>query len=132
MLTFIQFLEELATDELTIPASDMERMVSHFGTAVRGMGHLNSEGGLAIPIKVIQNAIARFEGHDLSEAVRELKSDKQLAEMLRLSEASVLIGHITDAYREYFRELMTRYQNSSNPDESNRLRDQLVREVFGS
>jgi hypothetical protein len=52
--------------------------------------------------------------------------------MLEDSSAVSLIKKVAEAYRRQFRELMTAYQNAGDPEETIRLRDQLVGEVFGS
>ena len=64
------------------------------------------------------------------EAVQELKTG-QFTEMPNSSAAVALIEKITDIYPRYFRDLMSRYQKTSDPLEAMYLRDQLVREVFG-
>jgi len=51
--------------------------------------------------------------------------------MFKTSSAMSLIEKIADAYHRHFRHLMTHYQDTKDPSETIRLRDRLVREVFG-
>ncbi len=133
-MTLIQYLEELTDTErvITVPADEVERLVHHFGDRVRAMGRWNAsgDGSLQIPEIVIRQAAMQFQNHILEEAVQELKTE-HFAQMLQSSAASSFIEAIADAYRLYFRDLMTRYQNSHDPRKSVQLRDQLVKEVFG-
>ena len=66
----------------------------------------------------------------LVEAVHELKAES-LSTMFKTSSAMSLIEKIADAYHRHFRHLMTHYQDTKDPSETIRLRDRLVREVFG-
>ena len=129
VLTLIQYLEELTDAErvITVPADEVERLVHRFGDRVRAMGRWNagSDGSLQIPESVIRQAAMQFQNHVLVEAVGELKAER-LGQILQSSAASSFIEAVADAYRLYFRNLMTRYQNSDDPRETNQLRDQLA------
>ena len=47
------------------------------------------------------------------------------------SAAILLIDKISEGYSSYFRRMINQYQNEIDPAETAKLRDQLVREVFG-
>jgi hypothetical protein len=134
ILTLIQFLEDLADTKrsITIPANEVERLVERFGNRVRRMGRWNAsgDGSLEIPVCVIREAATQLGAHSLTEAVRELKTE-QFTKMLEASSAASLIEKVTEAYHRHFRDLMNRYQSSNDPGETTRIRDQLVREIFG-
>ena len=133
-MTFTQYLEELVTERtVTIPAEELDRLVARFGDRVRQMGSWNvsGDGSLEIPVPVIREAATQLESDALMDAVQALKTE-QFTEMLHSSAALSLINRITDAYQVYFTDLMNRYQNTNDPSEEVRLRDQLVKEVFGS
>ena len=135
MLSFVQYLEELAgsSQVLTLPGSEVDGLVDRFGDQVRQMGRWNAsgDGSLDIPVSVIREAASQLEGHALLEAVAELKAE-HLTTMLNSSAAVSLIEKICESYRLYFRDLMSRYQVAADPAESIRLRDEVVREVFGA
>lgn len=132
-LTFIQYLEELVAEQaVKIPADELDLLVARFGDRVRQMGRWNvsGDGSLEIPVNVVREAATQLESHTLMEAVQALKTG-QFAEMLNSCAAVSLIERITDVYRVYFRDLMNRYQSTDDPSEAVRLRDQLVKEIFG-
>ena len=135
MATLIQFLEVLANGEpaITVPAEEVERLVARFGDRVRQMGQWNAsgDGSLEIPMSVVREAATQLGSPALNEAVRELKGE-QFTQMLEFSSAVSLIERVTDAYSRHFRDLMSRYQDTVDPAESSRLRDRLVREIFGA
>lgn len=133
-MTFIQYLEEFVSAKtITVPADEVERLVFRFGDRVRHMGRWNgsTDGSLEIPVSVIREAATKLESDTLLEAVHALKTGP-FTEMLNSAAAVCLIDKITDAYQVYFRDLMTRYQNTDDPSESIQLRDELVKEVFGA
>ena len=134
MVTLTQFLEDLADTERTIrvPPDEVERLVSRFGDRVRLMGRWNAggDGSLEIPMSVIRKAATDLGSQALLDAVQELKAER-FTQMLASSSAAALIEKVADVYRTHFRELMARYQQTSDPAESARLRDRLVSEVFG-
>lgn len=134
MLTFIQLLEDLADTGRTIriPASEVDRLVDRFGDRVRHMGRWNasSDGGLEVPVRVVREAAIRLGIDMLTEAVEELK-EEQFTKALETSSAVALIESVAALYRRDFRDLMTLYQETSDPAQAIRLRDRLVHEVFG-
>ncbi len=134
LVTFVQFLEELASAEQTIkvPTEEVERLAGRFGDRVRHMGRWNAagDGSLDIPMGVIREAASELDGQSLNKAVEELKTE-QFSRMLEASSAISLIEKVTEAYHRHFRELMSRYQSTSDQAEGARLRDQLVQEIFG-
>jgi len=134
MPTFIQLLEELAEAEqtITIPAGEVEQLVSRFGDRVRQMGRWNAsgDGSLDIPLSVVREAAGQLAADSLAEAVQELKAEN-VTRMFKSSSAMSLIEKIAEVYHRHFRDLMTRYQDTKDPSETTRLRDRLVGEIFG-
>jgi len=93
MLTFIQFIEEIAKRDLTIPPTDVERMRGQFGDKVLKMGHLQEDGSLLVPVDCVLEAAQSVGTQTLTEAAETLKSDEmvnmlQSAEVLRVSRGS--------------------------------------------
>jgi len=134
MLTFIQLLEDLADTGRTIriPASEVDRLVDRFGARVRQMGRWNasSDGSLEVPVSVVSEAAIQLGIDTLTEAVEQLK-EAQFTKALESSSAVALIESVAGLYSRDFRDLMTRYQETSDPARAIRLRDQLVHEIFG-
>jgi hypothetical protein len=132
--TFIEILEEIAGSKpvISIPADEVERLAGRFGDRVRLMGRWNvsTDGSLDIPISVIREAATDLGSQALQEALTEIKAGA-FTQLMESSAAVLLIEKIRVAYDCYFRQLMNRYQNVSDPGQAAQLRDELVREVFG-
>jgi len=132
--TFIEILEEIASAKpvISIPRDEVDRLVRRFGNRVRLMGRWNAstDGSLAIPITVIREAALALGNQELLDALSEIKRESFTGAM-ESSAAIMLIEKTREAYEHYLRWTMSRYQNSTDPAETVRLRDQLVREVFG-
>ena len=56
MLTLIQFIEEIAKEDLAIPQVDVERMREQFGDKVLKMGNLQEDGSMLVPIDCVLEA----------------------------------------------------------------------------
>lgn len=131
--TLIQLLEDLSDYErpFKIPAAEVDRLVSCYGDRVRRMGRWNVSGdrSLEIPEGVLRQAVIELDRHSLATAIQELKA----AQLTEASSSAVsFIEKVIEVYQRHFRDLMTHYQNTSDQGEATRLRDQLVKEVFGS
>jgi|SRR5271166_5522918 len=134
MPSFIEILEEIAEAKpvVSIPRAEVDKLVDRFGNRVRLMGRWNAstDGSLDIPVTVVRDAAAALGNQALSDALIEIKTES-FTDLLENSAAIQLIEKIREAYDRYFRWLMSRYQSSTDPAETARLRDQLVSEVFG-
>lgn len=134
MASLTEFLEELADVERTInvPPEEVERLVGRFGDRVRLMGRWNisGDGSLQIPMSVLREAAGQLGGQALLDAVQD-PTAAYFARWLESSSAAALIEKTAELYGARFRELMTLYQETSDEAEAARLRDRLVREVFG-
>jgi hypothetical protein len=132
--TFIEILEEIASARpaISVPPPEVDRLVQRFGDRVRLMGRWNvsTDGSLEIPIAVIREAAVDLGSQTLLDALAEIKTES-FTRLMESSAAVLLIEKICEAYDRYFRRTMSRYQNATDPGEAARLRDELVREVFG-
>ena len=117
---------------ISLPPAEVDSLVRRFGNRVRQMGRWNasSDGSLSIPIAVIREAARELDSQSLLDAVTEIKTES-LSQLLHSSAAVLLIDKIRAAYDRYFRQIMDHYQNVTGPADTARLRDRLVREVFG-
>src|ERR1035438_3480067 len=68
MLTFKQFLNELAREDATISPMEVEEMRQRFGDKVLQMGHRNEDGSMDVPVDCIVEAARSLEAHTLTEA----------------------------------------------------------------
>jgi hypothetical protein len=135
--TFIQFLEEIERNHQTviIEGAEVERLVENFGPEVRGMGVWNhaSDGSLEIPMSNITDAVGRLDDQVLAEAVTQLKTPEHFTDLLNTSSAAKqLIEALSKTYLQQFQRKVERYQNSTDPAEVERLRNEMSRELFGT
>ena len=133
-MTFLQFLEEMATSSqtLTISAGEVDRLVRRFGDIVRKMGQWNSsDGSLEIPISVVVEAARQVGSGTLSQAVEELKHPEDFVAMLHSSSAAVLIEKVALISQKQFRDLLTQLQQGGDPAEVERLKREVDQAIFG-
>lgn len=136
MLSPIRFLEEIeqSNQMVVLPAVEVERLVARFGPRVRSMGVWNktSDGSVEIPILNIAEAVKTLDNEALTEAVAQLKSSGQFAEVLSGSSAAGrLIEALSSLKEKQFERKVERYQSSADPCEAERLRHEISRELFG-
>ena len=137
MITLIQFLEEIERNRQTvvIEGAEVERLVETFGPEVRGMGVWNhaTGGSLEIPMSDITDAVRRLDGQVLAEAVTELKTPDQFTGLLNTSSAAKqLIEALSKTHLQQFQRKVEQYQDSTDPTEVEKLRNEISRELFGT
>jgi len=134
-LTLVQFLEELEhTQSITIPGDEVDRLTRKFGPAVRNIGAMNRAAGGSIEI-AMANIIQAARGLDvrpLGEAVEELRCPAAFTNMLGHSSAAQLTDSLAKLYLQQFQRKVERYQESSDPAEIERLRQEISQELFGA
>jgi len=94
MLSFIQFIEEIAQKDLVIPPADIERMRERFGAKVLKMGHLQEDGSMLVPVDCVLDAAQSLAAQTLTEAAETLKSD-DMVNLLQSGE--VLVERVGEA-----------------------------------
>ena len=128
MLTFKQFVTELARDEVTISPVEVEEMKRRFGGKVLQMGHLTEDGCMHVPVDCIVEAARSLEAHTLTEAV-EIINNEQMVSMLQSGEA--LVERVGEARERKLRRMIRTFQNECDTGTSNRQWKQIEKEVFG-
>jgi len=136
MLSFIQFLEELEQNHQTvsISAGELDRLAERFGNRVRQIGTWNkaTDGSLEVPMSNITEAARSLDDRLLNEALQQLKKPEQFSDVLNSSSAAVqLIEALAQLYLKQFETKVLRYQDSNDPAETERLRQEISRELFG-
>ncbi len=119
---------------VVLPAEEVERLVGRFGHRVRSMGVWNksSDGSVEIPISNIAEAVKTLDNQALTEAVEQLRSSHQFAEVLSESSAAYrLIQAVSNLQHKQFEQKVERYQSSTDSSEVQRLRNEISRELFG-
>ena len=134
MTTFISFLEELEHSHQTVelPAVEVERLVSLFGSTVRSMGFRNLQGSVEIPMGNITEAVRMLNDSNLSDAVSQLKSPESFADALDRRSASRLIEMLAKLWLDQFQNRVRRFQDSHDPAEADRLWGDITHDLFGA
>jgi hypothetical protein len=128
MLTFIQFIEEIAQKDLVIPPADIERMRERFGDKVLKMGHLQDDGSMLVPVDCVIEAAQSLGTQTLTEAAENLKSD-EMVNMLQSGE--VLVERVGEARERKLRVLIGKFQSESNDNAAHQQWKQIEKMVFG-
>ena len=128
MLTFKQFLNELATEDATISPMEVEEMIQRFGDKVLQMGHRNEDGSMDVPVDCIVDAARSLEAHTLTEAA-EIINNEQMVSMLQSGEA--LVERVGEARERKLRQMIRNFQNEGDNSTSHRQWKQIEKEVFG-
>jgi predicted CoA-binding protein len=128
MLTFIQFIEEIAKKDLTIPPADVKRIREQFGDKVLKMGHLQDDGSMLVPVDCVMEAAQSVGTQTLREAAEILKND-EMVNMLHSGET--LVERVAEIRERKLRELIRKFQFESNETNANRQWKQIEKTVFG-
>jgi predicted CoA-binding protein len=128
MLTFIQFIEEIAQKDLTILPADVNRMRERFGDKVLKMGHLQEDGSMLVPVDCVLEAAQSLGAQTLTEAAGILKND----EMVNMFQsAETLVERVGEARERNLRELVRKFQSESQEADAHRQWKQIENMVFG-
>src|SRR5437762_128394 len=109
MLTFKQFINELAREDVTISAMDVEGMRKRFGDKVLQMGHLNKDGSMNVPVDCIVEAARSLETQTLTEAA-EIINNEHMVSMLQSGES--LVERVAEAKERKLRQMIRDFQES--------------------
>src|SRR5690349_4959033 len=136
MMSLIEFLDQIEQNHqnVVISADELERLVQKFGSRVRQIGFWNkaTDGSLEVPMSNVAEAARKLDNQVLTEALQQLKKPEQFADVLTGSSAAVqLIEALAKLYLQQFESKVLRYQDSNNPAETERLRQEISRELFG-
>jgi hypothetical protein len=134
MLGLIEFLEEIERNHqtVTIERREVERLVRRYGPTVRSIGKWDrgGSGTIEVPMGLIMRAVERLGDRTLAQAVSQLKNVEEGGH--ESGAAQDLIGVLAELYLEQFQSRVERFQASEDPEEVERLRGEISRELFGS
>ena len=89
MLTFKQFVAELAREEVSLSPAEVAEMTARFGKKVLQMGHTGEDGSMLVPVDCIVEAAHSLDTRTLAEAA-EILNNEQLASILQSGESLVV------------------------------------------
>src|SRR4051812_2773479 len=128
MLTFKQFVTELARDEITLSADELREMISRFGEKVRQMGHIEGDGSMVVPVVCIVEAARSLGTQTLTEAAESINNE-QMVSMLQSGEA--LVERVIEARERRLRQMIRDFQSEADPQKSHDQWKGIEKEVFG-
>jgi len=128
MLTFKQFVSELAREDVTITPSEIEEMKRRFGDKVLQMGHLNEDGSMNVPVDCIVEAARSFEARTLTEAA-EIIGNEHIVSMLQSGDS--LVERVGEARERKLRQMIRNFQDEGDTGKSHSQWKQIEKEVFG-
>lgn len=128
MLTFKQFVAELAREDVIISRDEIEAMKQRFGEKVLLMGHVNEDGSMNVPVDCIVEASRRLEARTLSEAADIINND-HIVSMLQSVES--LVERVGEARERKLRKMIRTFQNEDDTGKSDHQWRQIEKEVFG-
>ena len=128
MLTFKQFVTELAREDIVISPSEIRAMKHRFGDTVLQMGHLNEDGSMNVPVDCIVEAARSLEGHALTDAI-EIINDKHAVSMLQSGES--LVERVGEARERKLRRMIQTFQAEGDTVQSHGHWKQIEKAVFG-
>lgn len=128
MLTFIQFLEELSKDYVTVSPAEVGRMQSRFGDRVLQIGHLDEDGSMSISVESIVEAVRSVGSRKLNEAVENLKSDEMVS---MLESAETLVERVAEVEKRKLERMVERFQSEPDDAKAHRQWMQIEKMVFG-
>ena len=127
MLTFKQFVTELAREDIVISPSEFEEMKHRFGAKVLQMGHLNEDGSMNVPVDCIVEAARSLETRTLTEAA-EIINNEHVVSMLQSGES--LVERVGEARERKLRQTIRNFQEEGDTSKSHRQWKQIEKEVF--
>jgi hypothetical protein len=128
MLTFIQFLEELSKDYVSLSPAEVGRMRNRFGDKVLQIGHLCEDGSMSISVDSIVEAVQLVGSQKLNEAVKNLKSDEMVS---MLESAETLVERVAEVEKRKLERMVERFQAEPDDAKAQRQWKQIEKMVFG-
>jgi len=128
MVTFFQFIEEIAQKDLSISRSDVDRMRDRLGDKVFKMGHLQEDGSMLVPVDCVMEAAQTLGTQAVAEAAETLKRDEMVS-MLQSGEA--LVDRVGQARERKLRALIRTFQSETVEANADALWKQIEKMVFG-
>ena len=128
MMTFKQFVAELAREDVAISQTEIEGMTKRFGNKVLQMGHLNDDGSMLVPVDCIIEAVRSLGTQELAEAVESINNE-QMVSLLQSGE--ILVEKVSAARERKLREMIRKFQNEPESKTSHEQWRRIEKEIFG-
>src|SRR6266446_3915824 len=129
MLTFKEFVTELAREDLRLSPAEVSDLTQRFGADVLQMGQLQEDGSMLVPLDCILEAARSLGVQKLTEAAETLQS-KQMVSMLQ--SGKTLVRQVSEARERKLRQMVRRFQDEPDAIQSHKQWKQIEKEVFGA
>ena len=115
-LSFVQLLEELAQEEITLAPAEVQRLRERFGEETLQMGHLREDGSMSVPVDCIVESVQSLAGRKQSEALESVE---------------ILVDRVVEVRQRKLARMVGAFQ--SEPDDANaHLRwKEIEKTIFG-
>jgi hypothetical protein len=128
MLTFKQFVTELASEDVTLSPAELRKMTARFGDKVFLMGHVEQDGSMLVPVDCIVEAARSLGTRGLIDAAESINNE-QMASVLQSGEA--LVERVIEAREGKLREMIRTFRSEPDANNSQGQWKQIEKEVFG-
>ncbi len=128
MLTFKQFVTELAGEDVSLAPAEVREMIRRFGPKVLQMGHLQDDGSLLVPIDCILEAALVVGSQKLSEAADTLRNEEMVS-MLQSVEA--LVEGVGEARKRKVTRMVESFQSEPSDGKAHDKWKEIEKEIFG-
>ncbi len=128
MLTFKQFVAELARTDVTLSPPEVCELTTRFGKKVLQMGHLQEDGSMLVPVDCILEAAQAMGSRALAEAAESFQG-QQMTSLLLSVEA--LVEKVGEAREHRLRRTIRTFQEEPDADKSHSRWRQIEKEIFG-
>jgi hypothetical protein len=129
VLTFLELLEELSQQSVTIPPADARRMVQRFGEGMLQMGRLGQDGSLRIDVDCIVEAVQSLGNERLAQAVEGLRRTEQVVDLLE--SVGSLVDRVSEARRRKLAGLIDEFQSTPDDVKAHRKWAEIEKMIFG-
>jgi hypothetical protein len=128
MLTFKQFVTELARAEVTLSPAEVRELTARFGDKVLQMGHVENDGSMSVPVDCIVEAARSIGTQALHEAADSMNGE-QVVSFLQSGEE--LVAKVIEAREQKLRKMVRVFQSEPDAGRSHQQWQQIEKEVFG-
>lgn len=126
-LSFVQLLEELTQEEITLSPDEVRRMRERFGEKTLQMGNLREDGSMSVPVDCIVESVQSLAGRK-SEPAQAHKGE-HMASMLESVET--LVERVGEARKRKLARMVEAFQSDPDPANAHNRWKEIENTIFG-
>ena len=128
MLSFIQFIAELAKDHVVLSPAEVQGMRDRFGDKTLQMGHLEEDGSMSVAVESIVEAVRTLGSREINEAVESLRNEEMVS---LLNSAETLVQRVGEAERRRLDHMVEKFQTERDAAKAHQQWKAIEKMVFG-